>query len=265
MHVPLDTLRRAVQLLDSVADLELPAGAPDLTLSGLADLVGCDVVTYNEIGAGPDQLTYYADYPPGCLDPAGLVVFEAHLHEHPVLAHYRATGADEPAKISDFLGRQEFHNLGLYSEFYRHIPVEDQIAFTMPAAGDGQVIAIALNRAERDFTDADRDVLSAVAGPLSNAMRRARSRHRAHVAVATASSDGLAGLTDRELQVLQLAAQGSTNQAIARTVGVSPRTIAKHLEHVYRKLGVTSRAAAVYRTARATATAAAPAEATLSP
>jgi hypothetical protein len=86
MHVPLETLRRAVQLLDSVADLELPAGAPDLILSGLADLVGCDVVTYNEIGAGPDQLTYYADYPPGCLDPAGLVVFEAHLHEHPAPA-----------------------------------------------------------------------------------------------------------------------------------------------------------------------------------
>ena len=49
------------------------------------------------------------------------------------------------------------------------------------------------------------------------------------------------------------------------TTRTRPRTIAKHLEHVYRKLGVTSRAAAVYRTATATATAAAPAEATLSP
>lgn len=253
MHVPLETLRRAARLLDSVADLDQPGRAPDLVLSGLAELVGCDVVTYNEIGTGPDQLSYYADYPPGSLDPAGVAVFEAHLHEHPLLTHYRTTGADEPAKISDFVSRQEFHNLGLYSEFYRHIPVEDQIALTLPSAGDGQVIAIALNRAPNGFTDADREVLSAVAGPLSNTIRRARGRHRAHVAVATASSDGLAGLTDRELQVLQLAAQGRTNQAIARTIGVSPRTIAKHLEHVYRKLGVTSRAAAVYRTAAAAA------------
>ena len=42
-------------------------------------------------------------------------------------------------------------------------------------------------------------------------------------------------------------AQRRTNSSIARTLDVSPRTIAKHLEHIYRKLGVTSRAATVHR------------------
>jgi DNA-binding CsgD family transcriptional regulator len=36
------------------------------------------------------------------------------------------------------------------------------------------------------------------------------------------------------------------NTAIARAIDVSPRTVAKHLEHIYRKLGVSSRVA-VYR------------------
>ena len=78
-------------------------------------------------------------------------------------------------------------------------------------------------------------------------MPRGRSRHHARTALATASAPGPAELTDRELRVLQLAAQGRTDVAIARAMGVSPRTIAKHLEHIYRKLGVTSRAAAVSR------------------
>jgi len=251
MHVSLDTLRRAAQLLDDLADPDQPARSYDVLLGGLSDLVGCDVATYNEIGSGPDQLNYYADYPVGSMDPdpAGIELFEAYLHEHPLLLHYRATGTNEPAKISDFMTRDQFHRLALYSEFYRHIPVEDQVALTLPPTGDGKIIAVALNRGEKDFTDAERDVLSAVAGPLANTLRRARGRDRAQTALATVGSDGLAGLTDREHQVLRLAAQGRTNQAIARSFGVSPRTVAKHLEHIYRKLGVTGRAAAVYATA----------------
>lgn len=248
MHVPLETLRRAAQLLDSLADADRPDRLAEFVLPGLAGLVGCDVMTYNEIGPGPDQV-FYHDYPSGALDSASPAAFTAHVHEHPLVNYYRTTGDGQPVKISDFLGRQELHNLGLYSEFFRHIPVEYQMAFSLPAA-EGQVVGIALNRARKDFTETDRAVLSAIAGPLDRAMRRARSQHRASAALATATvspgSGRLAGLTDREFQVLQFAAQGCTNRAIARTMGVSPRTIAKHLEHTYRKLGVTSRAAAVY-------------------
>jgi DNA-binding CsgD family transcriptional regulator len=46
-------------------------------------------------------------------------------------------------------------------------------------------------------------------------------------------------------------ADGDTNSAIAHGLGMSPRTVAKHLEHAYRKLGVSCRAAAVSRVARA--------------
>jgi DNA-binding CsgD family transcriptional regulator len=57
----------------------------------------------------------------------------------------------------------------------------------------------------------------------------------------------MADLTDRELQLLELVALGNTNTAIARKLGISPRTVAHHLDSAYRKLDVTSRAAAVYR------------------
>lgn len=52
-------------------------------------------------------------------------------------------------------------------------------------------------------------------------------------------------LTAREHEVLVLVASGRTNQAIGHALHVSPRTVAKHLEHAYRKLDVSCRAQAV--------------------
>jgi HD-GYP domain-containing protein (c-di-GMP phosphodiesterase class II) len=53
-----------------------------------------------------------------------------------------------------------------------------------------------------------------------------------------------AGLTVREVEVLQLIARGHTNKEIARLLHVTPKTASNHVEHIYTKLGVTSRAAA---------------------
>jgi DNA-binding CsgD family transcriptional regulator len=244
MYVPLETLQQAVLLVDGLAELENPANFAGIALPGLAALVGCDVLTYNEIGPVPGQ-TSYADYPSGALDPETQAVFAAHVNEHPLVNYYRLTGRGEPVKISDFLSRQRFHQLGLYADFFRRIPVEHQIAVSLPAPGN-QVIGIALNRARGDFTETDRALLTILRAPLMAALLRARRRHLAQRAFCPATT-GLAGLTDREVEILQLVALGRTNVAIAHSLEVSPRTIAKHLEHIYRKLDVTSRAAAVFQ------------------
>ncbi len=78
-------------------------------------------------------------------------------------------------------------------------------------------------------------------------LARAEGRRRAPQALTGPAGSPRAGLTGRELQILELVALGRTNRSIARTLQVSPRTVAKHLEHIYRKLDVSSRAAAVYR------------------
>ncbi len=55
------------------------------------------------------------------------------------------------------------------------------------------------------------------------------------------------GLTARESEVLALVARGASNEAIAAALSARPRTVAKHLERVHRKLGVDNRAAAAAR------------------
>jgi len=52
------------------------------------------------------------------------------------------------------------------------------------------------------------------------------------------------GLTERELEVLAVLVRGDSNQAIADGLGISVRTVGHHVQHVYQKVGVRSRAAA---------------------
>ena len=59
-----------------------------------------------------------------------------------------------------------------------------------------------------------------------------------------------AGLTDREAELLRLVAAGRTNRAIADELHVSEKTVERHLSNVFRKLGVSSRAAASVQAVR---------------
>lgn len=53
------------------------------------------------------------------------------------------------------------------------------------------------------------------------------------------------GLTDREIEILGLAARGLTNKEIGRQLFISDRTVQGHLQNIYQKLGVSSRTEAV--------------------
>jgi DNA-binding CsgD family transcriptional regulator len=53
-----------------------------------------------------------------------------------------------------------------------------------------------------------------------------------------------AGLTAREVEVLALAAQGYSNKEIADRLVISPKTVGNHIEHIYVKIGCSSRAEA---------------------
>ena len=52
------------------------------------------------------------------------------------------------------------------------------------------------------------------------------------------------GVTRREAEVLDWVAQGKTNAEIATILGIRPRTVAKHIERAYQKLGIETRTAA---------------------
>ena len=115
-------------------------------------------------------------------------------------------------------------------------------------------LGIALTRAKRDFTDAELAVVDRARPFLIQSYRNA-IECSALAAAAAAAGVGLPadpgtlaerlrqrGLTAREAEVLRWAATGRSTVQVAGELAISTRTVHKHLERAYRKLGVNSRA-----------------------
>lgn len=58
------------------------------------------------------------------------------------------------------------------------------------------------------------------------------------------ASPGAAGLTAREVEVLRLVAGGKSNRAVANSLSISEKTVARHISNIFTKLGMSSRAEA---------------------
>lgn len=316
--------------------------------ASLRSALGADNTTYSEID--PERLIA-ADVmdPQEVFTPAAAAVFERHLHEHPLIAHYARTGDGRARKISDFLTRRELRRLALYNEYVRpFFGTEHQMAIAVSAAAS-RVVGIALARSGRDFSERERLFLDLLRPHLVQALRTMEALRRAERQVASltrgvdafglalvavdgagrphllttqarrwlqayfgrmrpadrlpdglrrwmraqqqagthhgdappvrepliveragarlivrhllaedgslllleerrgaAGSDALRrlGLTAREAEVLMWVAAGKTNAEAATIVGGRARTVDKHLERIYRKLGVENRTAA---------------------
>ena len=57
----------------------------------------------------------------------------------------------------------------------------------------------------------------------------------------TSQGSGAEALSHRELEITRLVAQRKSNKAIAKALGISPRTVSTHLSNAFQKLEITSR------------------------
>lgn len=89
----------------------------------------------------------------------------------------------------------------------------------------------------RDLAEAIRTVASGKTALQQNLLQALMSR----------GSDVAQRLTQREVGVLQLIVSGMHNKQIARHLGISARTVERHCDNIYAKLGVSSRTEAVVR------------------
>jgi DNA-binding CsgD family transcriptional regulator len=103
---------------------------------------------------------------------------------------------------------------------------------------------IVLKRTGKGFSDRDRERAELLRGHLSFLCEHA-ARNRGQGAIA--DSTHASPLTRRESEVMRWVARGKIDADIAALLAISPRTVQKHLEHIYVKLGVETRTAAVMR------------------
>jgi DNA-binding CsgD family transcriptional regulator len=217
-------------------------------LDALHRVLPSDYVSLNDVGPGRGDVVSIMQ--PDVPELYG--AWEKHAHENPLLRAYLETLDGRAYRFSDVISTDELHSLALYREVYAPLGVEHQLAFTLPSNSD-RVLAIALSRCSRDYSDAERDFANRARPFLIQAylnaiaFESARARDPGDLVTPLVESLRVVGVTRREAQVLRLVAVGRSNHHIAAELGISDRTVGKHLEHCFRKLGVADRSTAAAR------------------
>lgn len=161
---------------------------------------------------------------------------------HPGIRHLVVDGANEPFSVTDLVTERTW----LESEMARMMRAlwGRQYHFAIPVplgvAPDGERHAWVFGRGTANLSSADREVCDAIAPVLT-----AFARHRVAMDLLDLRTGTGDLLTQREILVLELQAEGVGARGVAARLGMSPRTAQKHAEHIYRKLGVHNRHDAV--------------------
>jgi len=228
-------------------DVPVDEGLPPSLLRDLMAQISCDVVAFGGFDSGR-QLTSYSQAIRG---PGVAAVTDRcpvhweHFWSCELCSYPDRTGdLRSIIKIGDFYSTRQWHAIGRCG-IYRSLGFDHALMLTLPAgpgddAGPGRTLRLFFFRGPgADFSERDRSLLTLLRPHLYQAHLDAeRNRHP------------VPHLTTRQQDLLRLVADGNTNSQIARRLAITEGTVRTHLENIYRKLDVSSRAAAVTRAAR---------------
>jgi DNA-binding CsgD family transcriptional regulator len=228
-------VRGLLEFVRVAAETDGPDPFPEHVLAQLRRLIPCDVVSYGDFD--PDRRGWrgaprWVGEPHAPVTDAIREAFQTLRDQHP-------HGPTDPAPLlrwSDRLSRRARRRLELYWEVDRPLGCEHELTLWLKD-GDAAVGSFAFDRFRDDFTDRDVQVLEVLRPHLLQFATRAATRW----------PQAAASLTPREREILGWVARGKSNHEIATILWLSPGTIRKHLDHIYAKLDVSNRTAAVSR------------------
>jgi DNA-binding CsgD family transcriptional regulator len=247
--------RNGLRLVQQLAEASLENdGFARRGVELLAELVPSEVTTLSvcHLASGRREVV---GTPERAISATDRACFDRHFDEHPLVRYHAYQCGADTHRISDSVPFVRFRETALYNEYYRRVGLDHAVA--LPLWVDDQLlVSFVLNRRKRDFSDHDREVLDMMRGGLSALFRQTQALQRARegasqldrmLGSSPAAIDERWGLTAREREVLQWLARGKADRDIAEILDISVRTVHKHLQQIYEKLGVENRTAAAMR------------------
>ena len=229
-------LHAALDALHAIgAGCEASGGFARRGVDSLAGVIGSELTTLSVCDLDSNHRSVVSDAP-GAISARQIEVFDRYFPEHPLVRAHGRNSAAVTRRISDLVPKEAFLETPLYNDYYRPIGIRHTMA--LPVYVDRRLlVSFVFNRASSAFGERELQLAETLRPHLANLYRLAG----ANTPVNTAA------LTAREREVLEWVAAGKTNRDIAAILGARPRTIEKHLERVYEKLGVETRTAAAAR------------------
>jgi DNA-binding CsgD family transcriptional regulator len=217
--------------------------------AGAARLIASDRANFNEFDLADGSRLVIPSPIPSYWERLGPVLLQ-HMYEHPLSNPNRMPPLHQAQTFSDFRHDAGWKRSRLYHDYYIPAGSRFQLFVFLHQRGTMRC-SLAFNRERREFSAHDRAVLELVGPHVACAWRRCqelaqlRPEHKSDIGLADSFSGmKVPSLTQRENEVLHWVAEGKRNSEISRILELSPRTVGKHLEHVFVKLGVETRTAA---------------------
>jgi len=160
-------------------------------VDGLHQLVPSELTTLSDcdLAAGRRRVV---STPPNALSASDLGAFDRHFHEHPLVDFHSTHPRAGTARITDTAHRVHFRDSGLYNDYYRRIGIDHVVAVPLRVDG-GRLVSIVLNRARRDFSDRECELLDWVRAGVAGVYQTACATNAAR-----ASFSALAALAEYE-------------------------------------------------------------------
>jgi DNA-binding CsgD family transcriptional regulator len=231
----------ALTLLGAAAEARNRGEFSAIVLPHLRELFASDEASYGEIDVRTWQWHQIEGYPttPRDLPGAAATVYRRPT-EHPWLARWVMRGGNAAVRLSTLYAPQALLRLPYYAEFYRPRGVRWADYLVISRTPD-RLAGVGVLRADHDYTDDEHNLAERLRVPLGRIWRQVDRAERLE-AVLAAHTDVPADLTPAETRVVTLLAHGLPNTTIADALQVSVKAVEQHLTHVYRKVGVHSRA-----------------------
>jgi len=177
-------------------------------VKSLSSLIPSLHATYNEI-----SLTTATAYNIGSTressSPEVSRLLAQHMMDHSPLCNYLQTGDAQAVRISDLEGQRQFYNTGLYTEFYRHYDVKDDLCIGL-SHEPTRLVTIAWH-SDRRFTDCERNMANLIHPHVIQAWQNALIFGEMHRQLSVLN-DGLAGAA---LGVIACNAEGEVQHTSA--------------------------------------------------
>lgn len=165
-------IARFASVAKSLSDVTTPDAFPDVAMTVAADLIPCDLVSYNEVAR--DGGTFIGWLPADRQVPDNVErVLEQVAHEHPLINEIRRTGDGSPRAISDFFTEEQFKRSKVFKLLFEPMGLIDQLAIGLPAPLP-VIIGLTVNREVRGFDEKDRMFADLLRPYLVQAHRAAR-------------------------------------------------------------------------------------------
>ncbi len=167
-------------------------------------------------------------------------------HTHPCVNYIETDGQRKVMQIADFYSQRKYLETALYRELFRFAKIKYQIEILVPLPG--KLIASTISH-DAPFTDEEFTMAELIQPHYFQAYQHAviRSSVVGHPLCNDFSAWRRLGITRRECETLQWMIEGKRNLEIAIILGISVRTVEKHVGSLLAKLHCETRTAAVIR------------------